>query len=367
LKNSQIESIEAGKITGQLNNEQIKEIEAAKIAGQLSSSQIKELEAAKIVGQLVAAQLAKESVTTAKLAAESVTAGKIAANAITAEKILAESITSVKIAAGAILAEKIAAGAVTAEKINVKELSAIAVNAGTITAGTFKGVTFETTNGRTTMNNEGLALIAPKIGESGPTNRIEWYKEKLKGTLLAELVCYRSESGGTTFMRLQANAEEETGVSQMTLGASHPTVSEKNKEANIILEATKTVTGIIVEVAAVKRTIFNSEGKSHFLQLPQAANRGIIFGAVNAKGETLNGEGFTVTNTATGKYTLKLKEELPLVGALFVEINGSFTQVHKSSGPSKKEWTIEINGFNFSVPKLEAANEPFSFWILPIG
>jgi hypothetical protein len=281
LKNAQIESLEAGKITGQLSNEQIKELAAAKIAGQLQDSQIKELSAAKLLGQLKTVQIEDGAIT----------AAKVAANAITAEKILAESITASKIAAGAISTEKLAAASVTAEKLSVKELSAITVNAGTIEAGTFKGVTFETKNGRTVLNNEGLNLIAPKIGESGATNRIEWYKEKLKGTLVAELVSYTSESGGTTFVRLQANTEEEAGVSKVTVGASHPTVAEKNKEANLILEATKTLTKIVAEVGAVTKTIFDTEEKSSFLQLTEVVKRKINFGEgtiVYAKGNTLS-------------------------------------------------------------------------------
>lgn len=91
-----------------------------------------------------------------------------------------------------------------------------------------------------------------------------------------------------------------------------------------------------------------------------------VVGAVNAEGTILNGSGFTCEKTATGKYTIKLSTALSSAGAIFIQLNGSFTQVHKSTGPSTSEWKIEINGFNFAVPKLEAASEAFSFQILEI-
>lgn len=312
LSSAQIEAIEATKITGQLTSAQIKELEAAKISGQISHAQIaveavtainiaaltitaeklavgsvktEKIEAGAVIASKIAAsaitaekiaaeavessKIAALAITTEKIAANAITAGKIAANAVTAEKILAESITSVKIAAGAIVTEKIAAGAITAEKINVKELSSITVNAGTITAGTFKGVTFQTTDSRTTINNEGINLIAPKTGEAGPTNRIEWWKEKIKGTLVAELTTFLSESGGTTTTQLATNAPIEEGavISKIVAGGSVGEIS-------IIEEVAKALRKLYIEVRdsvnEYKKTILDSQERSNFVQLPTA-------------------------------------------------------------------------------------------------
>lgn len=91
-----------------------------------------------------------------------------------------------------------------------------------------------------------------------------------------------------------------------------------------------------------------------------------IVGAVSAAGAILNGEGFSITNPATGEYKIALTTELPSAATMLVTLNGSFTQVFKVTGPSKKEWTLNINGFNFAVPKMEAANEAFSFEVIEI-
>lgn len=59
---------------------------------------------------------------------------------LNAEVITAGTITSDKIQAGAITTDKLDAGAVTADKINVNQLSAIAADLGTITAGLIQAV-----------------------------------------------------------------------------------------------------------------------------------------------------------------------------------------------------------------------------------
>ncbi|HRV01788.1 MAG TPA: hypothetical protein P5539_08840, partial [Mesotoga sp.] len=75
------------------------------------------------------------AITTALLAANAVTATNIQAGAVTVDKLAANAVTADKIAANAVTASEIATGAVTAAKISVSELSAIASDIGTVTAG----------------------------------------------------------------------------------------------------------------------------------------------------------------------------------------------------------------------------------------
>jgi len=104
--------------------------------GAIVNAMIGNLSADKITaGTLAAARIASGSIDTTKLAANSVTATQIAVNAITSDKIQANAIVAGKIAVGAVTANAIATGAVTADKISVTELSAVAANLGTVTAG----------------------------------------------------------------------------------------------------------------------------------------------------------------------------------------------------------------------------------------
>lgn len=84
-------------------------------------------------GSITAELIQAESITAIAIAAGTITATQIAAGTITAGQIAAGTITAAQIAAGTITAAQIAAGAITAAKISVVDLSAINVNAGTIT------------------------------------------------------------------------------------------------------------------------------------------------------------------------------------------------------------------------------------------
>jgi len=297
IASGQISSLSALKITGQLTNAQIEALEAAKITGQLTSAQIKSIEAAKVTGQITNAQLA------------GLAAAKVE-GLLTSEQI--ENLAVAKLV-GQISESQIAAKAITAGKINVAELSAISAKAGLIEAGTFRGVIFETTDGHTVMNNNGFGIIAPKIGSSGKTNRIEWFKEKLTGTLLAEIVTYLSESEGTAFMQSAVNspAENASCVNSMIAGGNVG-------EIRVIEEVTKALRKLYVEVKdSVNtriKTLLDSEGRSDFVQLPLLGkvilNRGQT--TVEFPGENV-ASNFTVVKHELGS------EPVGLSGALLEE------------------------------------------------
>lgn len=83
-------------------------------------------------------------------------------NRLDAKVIIAGTITAAKIAAGAITANEIAAGTITADKLSVSQLSAIAADLGTITAGIIYGAYIATANG-----------TVPRIELSSSTNLLE--------------------------------------------------------------------------------------------------------------------------------------------------------------------------------------------------
>lgn len=103
------------------------------------------------------------TVTATQVAADTITAAQIAANAITASELAANSVTAADILAGTITATELAAGAVTATKINVTQLSAIAADLGTVTAGTITGATIRT------------AASGARVELTASPNALKWY------------------------------------------------------------------------------------------------------------------------------------------------------------------------------------------------
>lgn len=67
-----------------------------------------------------------------------------------------------------------------------------------------------------------------------------------------------------------------------------------------------------------------TSAKQLFVQLPAAATRRVAWGQVSAAGAKVNGEGFTVTKTAVGKYTITPSPKF--------ESAPSFTANHATGG-----------------------------------
>ncbi|WP_193222140.1 hypothetical protein [Bacillus sp. B1-WWTP-T-0.5-Post-4] len=134
-------------------------------------------------GAISAQRLAANAVTADKVAANAITADKIAANAVNASKIAAGSITTDKIAAAGITADKITSGILDANKVQVRNLSAAVITSGTMSAdritggtinanntniinlkaqniagGTINADNVEISNGRVTINKDGVTV-----------------------------------------------------------------------------------------------------------------------------------------------------------------------------------------------------------------
>lgn len=246
LASGQISSLEALKITGQLSNSQIKELEAAKIKGELTNAQIKSLEAAKVTGQLSNAQLA--GLASAKIE-----------GLLTNAQI--ESLAVAKLV-GQISESQIAAKAVTAGKINVAELSAISVNAGTIEAGIFKGVTFETAKGETTFDKEGLRLVA--VAASEPENKrvIEWINAA-KETIGKIFTTINPVSQVQLFINAEGKGVAESALLSLTARAKGKSTS------GITITSEKTTGAGLVQAfvsGGINKVLVNQEEKSNFVQ-----------------------------------------------------------------------------------------------------
>lgn len=120
-KGSWSAAVEAVDITGNLTDSQIASLSAAKLTGQITSTQITD-------GAISTPKLAAGAVETANLAADAVVASKIAAGAITAGKIAAGVVTATELAADSVVAGKIAAGAIVASAVGTNEIIAHTAN-----------------------------------------------------------------------------------------------------------------------------------------------------------------------------------------------------------------------------------------------
>ncbi|BCA37440.1 hypothetical protein BwiPL1_58220 (plasmid) [Bacillus wiedmannii] len=134
-------------------------------------------------GAISAQRLATNAVTAEKVAANAITADKIAANAVNANNIAAGSITTDKIAAAGISADKITSGVIDANRVQVRNLNAGNITGGTMSAdritggtinanntniinlkaqniagGTINADNVEISNGRVTINKDGVTV-----------------------------------------------------------------------------------------------------------------------------------------------------------------------------------------------------------------
>jgi len=166
---SQVTSIAASSITGQLTQSQIQDaaINTAKFAAGLTPVEI--FGVLPTTGNFAGRQVflttdsklyryngsaftnltpttdLQGTISAGQVAANAITAGTIAANAVTAGTVVAGAINTTELAAAAVNTSKLAAGAVTADKITVGSLSAISANVGTLTSGTAGGWTLAST------------------------------------------------------------------------------------------------------------------------------------------------------------------------------------------------------------------------------
>ena len=131
-------------------------------------------------GQITTTQITDNAISTAKInalaidaskiATNAITAGKIDANAVTAGTISAGAVNTNELAAGAVNTAKLAAGAVTASKITVEDLAAINANLGTITAGSLTAsaaVTVGTGTAAVAISSTGLKVAGGKLDMAG--------------------------------------------------------------------------------------------------------------------------------------------------------------------------------------------------------
>jgi hypothetical protein len=196
---SQVSSIAASSITGQLISSQIQDaaINTAKFASGLTpveilgslpssgnfagrlvfltttaklyrytgSAFIATIPATDLSTQILAGQLAANSVTAGTIATNAVTAGTIQAGAIGTTELAVGGVTGVKIADGTISgATKILANSITADRMNVTDLSAVSANLGTITSGS---IAVSSGSSAVLVNSSGLTIASGKVNLAG--------------------------------------------------------------------------------------------------------------------------------------------------------------------------------------------------------
>lgn len=376
LTNEQIEAIAAGKITGQLTDKQIAEIAAAKIVGQLTdeqlgglsaakligeiaSSQISGLEAAKVIGLLVSGQIAgleaakvEGKLTPAQI--ESIEAAQITGQLTSAQILglttakLEGLLTSAQIEGlavakliGQISNSQIAAKAVTAGKIDVAELSAITVDAGVIEAGLFKGVTFESANGLTIMDNEGISI--KNDGSEKPDTQLTFLDNGVVKKIIAFI---QTRVAGETF---QIISNGDLGQSGFIIS---PAQTLGTKEASVKAQATG---------ASGFRSVLliDDKWRSEFPRLPEAEKRRMLFGEVSAAGgKVLGSTGWTVTKLGTGQFRVNFTFAFDGLPACVATPSGGGQQWFKLVERTKERcqfnfynsgFILEDTSFNFVV------------------
>jgi len=191
---SQVTSIAASSITGQLIQSQIQDaaINTAKFAAGLTpveilgtlpvsgnfagrqvflttTSKLYRYNGSAFIATIPATDLSTQ-ILAGQLAANSVTAGTIATNAVTAGTIQAGAVNATEIAAGAVNTAKLAAGAVTADKITVDNFTAVSGNILDITAGTIRAsasVSVGSGTAAVLVNSSGLTIASGKVNLAG--------------------------------------------------------------------------------------------------------------------------------------------------------------------------------------------------------
>lgn len=202
---SQVSSIAASSITGQLISSQIQDaaINTAKFAAGLTPVEIlgalpssgnfagrlvfltttaklyrytgsaftAQTPTTDLSGQISAGQVAANAITVGTIATDAVTAGTIQAGAVGTTQLAVGGVTGVKIADGTISgATKILANSITADRMNVTDLSAVSANLGTITAGSLtagSSVSVGSGNGAVLLNSSGLVIGAGRMSMAG--------------------------------------------------------------------------------------------------------------------------------------------------------------------------------------------------------
>lgn len=279
---SQVTSIAASSITGQLIASQIQDaaINTAKFAAGLTPVEI--LGTLPVSGNFVGRQVfltttsklyryngstftasTPTSDLTGKIVAgqvdaNAITVGTIATDAVIAGTIKAGAVNTTELAAGAVKTDQIYAGAVTADKLTVTSLSAISANVGTLTSGTAGGWTLASTklsaaSGSSSINLDASAAALATvrgsatmtIGSEDPGTGAQSYARFSYG-LNRNINLISNSSGG--FIAL---GDGSSGVDRTILGSSGMTLKTSSNVTKLTADS---ATGDITTAGAVTMT-----------------------------------------------------------------------------------------------------------------
>lgn len=188
---------------------------------------------------------------------------------------------------GQIATAQLAEKSVTAEKISVATLSAISVDAGLVTAGTFRGTTFETIEQNMVINNLGLRMDSSYNSEYSPPEAIEWLDKERPETEPFALI-YASTVKKS---ELPGSAEPFRDLVLLSLSELNKSVEiEKHNTVLYLRAAGYGPGGLHIAQAAVSAgtystTIVNELGESGFVQTSSLQKLILHYGKITAKWE----------------------------------------------------------------------------------
>lgn len=241
----------------------------------------------------------------------------IITGSVAAGDLVANSITAAQVAAGTLTATQIQAGSITADRLNVTQLSAIAANLGTITAGTITGATIRTavSGARVELSGSsfkkydaggniavsvdatnGLDLLAGTAALTETDRRIRWLDGS--GNEVAGVRGYRISNENVAVLgvpRATTHGDQAVVIVGMDDGAGGFDSKLQITQIPGLGGSPPDASDVSVTAMTQTRQLIGSDGLSDFLQLQGgAANRKVAFGSV-----TLTGGAGIRTGTAT--------------------------------------------------------------------
>jgi len=201
---------------------------------------------------------------------------------------------------------------------------------------------------------QGIDLNAGINSTPPNQDRIRWLSQ-VDGSVVAELYGYSTGAGPTLDNILTVKSEAATGTAQTALQALAGALLA---EFDLTSVAGTSAQGML-RVDAKNFLVGDNTGRSQFVQLSAGAQDMLVCrGLVNGQGGAtiVSGEGFTVSRTGTGAYTVTFAHNFPTVPAVALTTQGGFNYILGAN-------SIAVGSFSlFSVDVGDTAQDcNFSF------
>ena len=280
-------------------------------------------------GTITTLQIANNAITAGLIEANAVTSTKIADNAISSPKIVAGAITTAKILAGAVTADTISANAITAGKIAANAVTAGTVAANAITAGTIAANAV--TAGTVVAGAINTAELAAGAVNAGKIAAGAVTADKIT---VSNLAAINANLGTITAGSLTASSSITLGASTGAVVINSSGLSAGGGKINLYGDGAnpwiKVFGGGAYSASYVSITSTTSGGVPAFLEAVDGAN----YARINPFGLSFGGNGSVIMDSgnirkaASDTWTPKLYDgdntiEFQWSGGLKVRIDGS--------------------------------------------